>query len=318
MIVGYHASHEQFGPDLLRDCVIAAERAGFDAAMCSDHLAPWGARQGESGFAWAWLGAVLQATSLPLGVVTAPGYRYHPAVIAQAVATVELMFPGRFWAALGSGEAVNEHVTALPWPAKPDRDRAWEATARSIRELLRGQVVTALDPPRIDRARVWSLPPSPPPLLAAAVSPAAAARAAGWADGLITVAPQPDPPERVLAAFRDAGGRGRAVLQVHVCLAESESLALAAARDQWRHSAVPADRVWDLALPEEFDAHPAPDDDALRSAVVIDTDAGQLAERILDLARGFDEVQLHQVARDQLAFIDRAGSELLPALRSAA
>ena len=79
----------------------AAEQAGFTAAMCSDHFSPWSARQGESGFAWSWLGAALATTSLPFGVVNAPGQRYHPAIIAQASATLASMFPGRFWAALG-------------------------------------------------------------------------------------------------------------------------------------------------------------------------------------------------------------------------
>ena len=103
---------------------MAAEAAGFEAAMCSDHLAPWSERQGHSGHAWSWLGAALHATGSPMGVVTAPGQRYHPAVTAQAIATLGEMFPGRFWAALGSGEALNEHVTGDRWPAKPTRRAA--------------------------------------------------------------------------------------------------------------------------------------------------------------------------------------------------
>src|SRR5215210_5938563 len=119
--IGFHAAHEQIGPrQLLRD-VCHAEAVGFSAAMCSDHLAPWSERQGESGNAWVWLGAALQATSLPLGVVTAPGQRYHPAVHAQAIATAAEMFPERFWVALGSGENLNEHVTGQPWPPKAER-----------------------------------------------------------------------------------------------------------------------------------------------------------------------------------------------------
>lgn len=98
-----------------------AERAGFRAAMCSDHFHPWSERQGQSGFAWAWLGAALQATALPFGVVNAPGQRYHPAVIAQAAATLAEMFPNRFWLALGSGQLLNEHVTGDKWPRKSKR-----------------------------------------------------------------------------------------------------------------------------------------------------------------------------------------------------
>ena len=103
-VIGFHNSHEQVHPaDLLR-AVQHAEQVGFTAAMCSDHLEPWNERQGHSGFAWSWLGAALQATRLPFGVVNAPGQRYHPAIIAQAISTLTEMYPGRFWTALGTGE----------------------------------------------------------------------------------------------------------------------------------------------------------------------------------------------------------------------
>src|SRR3954471_12568616 len=107
-LIGYHASHEQFAPDELLAHVVAAEEAGFKAAKSSDHFHPWSERQGQSGFAWTWLGAAMHATSLPFGMISAPGYRYHPAVLAQAAATASVMFPDRFWLALGSGEAINE------------------------------------------------------------------------------------------------------------------------------------------------------------------------------------------------------------------
>lgn len=102
-------SHEQTHPRALLPAVQQAEAAGFGAAMSSDHFSPWSSRQGHSAFAWSWLGAALQATSLPFGVVNAPSQRYHPAIIAQAIATLGAMDPGRFWAALGGGEASNEH-----------------------------------------------------------------------------------------------------------------------------------------------------------------------------------------------------------------
>src|ERR671914_939089 len=117
-VVGFHASHEQISPSRLLAAVNNAEAAGFTHAMCSDHFSPWSERQGESGFAWSWLGAALQATSMPFGVVNAPGQRYHPAIIAQAIGTLAAMYPGRFWAALGTGEASNEHITGDRWPRK--------------------------------------------------------------------------------------------------------------------------------------------------------------------------------------------------------
>ena len=114
-VIGVHASHEQVHVRAAGRRA-ARRRVGFTAAMCSDHFSPWGSSQGQSGFAWSWLGAALQATRLPFGVVNAPGQRYHPAVIAQAVGTLEAMFPGRFWVALGTGEASNEHITGGGWP----------------------------------------------------------------------------------------------------------------------------------------------------------------------------------------------------------
>src|SRR6188508_1787327 len=137
-VIGFHASHEQVHPTKLLDAVIHAEQAGFTAAMCSDHIAPWSERQGHSAFAWSWLGAALQATSLPFGIVNAPGQRYHPAIIAQATATLGAMYPGRFWAALGTGEASNEHITGGGWPRKEARNARLAECVEVIRALHRG------------------------------------------------------------------------------------------------------------------------------------------------------------------------------------
>ena len=120
--IGFHAGQEQHSPSALLRYTLRAQQAGFTTASCSDHLHPWSERQGHSGFSWSWLGGALQATSLPIGVVCAPGGRYHPAIVAQAVATLLEMFPGRFWIAVGSGESLNEVVTGEPWPEKPVRN----------------------------------------------------------------------------------------------------------------------------------------------------------------------------------------------------
>ena len=112
--IGYHASHEQFSPGDLLELVKSAEQAGFVCAMSSDHFHPWSERQGQSGYAWSWLGAALEGTRLPFGVISAPGWRYNPAVLAQAAATLCQMYPGRFWMALGSGEAINVHMFTKP------------------------------------------------------------------------------------------------------------------------------------------------------------------------------------------------------------
>jgi G6PDH family F420-dependent oxidoreductase len=201
---GIHASHEQIPPADLLSAVIAAERAGFDAAMCSDHFSPWSERQGQSAFAWSWLGAALQATNLSFGVVNAPGQRYHPAIIAQAIGTLGAMFPGRFWAALGTGEFSNEHITGGDWPRKEVRNARLRESVDVIRDLLAGETVTRDGLITVDRARLWTRPETPPPLVGAAVSTATAEWCAEWADGLVTVNAPEQHLREMIAAYRSA------------------------------------------------------------------------------------------------------------------
>ncbi|WP_345752611.1 TIGR03885 family FMN-dependent LLM class oxidoreductase [Microbacterium rhizophilus] len=319
---GYHCSHEQIPPSRLLRHAVSAQEAGFDAAMCSDHLAPWLPEQGHSGYAFSWLGAALQATSLPFGMVTAPGQRTHPVTTAQALATLAEMNPGRFWAALGSGEALNEHVTGDAWPDKETRERRLRECVDVIRALLAGEEVTHHGLVRVDRARIWSLPAEPPALVAAAVSAESAAEHAAWADGLITVGCDPRAAQAVLQAYRDAGGRGPARLQVHLALASTDDEALAMARRDWRNGAVPAPDCWDIALPDDFARRAdAATDEQLRAGIIVSADPSVHRDRIAELADvGFDAVMLHQVGAapaDQEAFIDTFGERVLPELRSA-
>ncbi len=314
---GFHASHEQLAPDALLDALRHAEAVGFAAGMCSDHFAPWSERQGQSGHAWAWLGAALATTALPMGVVTAPGQRYHPAITAQAAATLEQMHPGRFWLALGSGQALNEHITGERWPAKEERLLRLEECVAVLRGLFDGETVSHDGRIRVDRARLWSRPATPPPLLAAAVTPPTAARAAAWADGLITIN-QPDEGQKAtLAAYRDAGGRGPAVLQVHVSWAADRETALGIAHDQWREPAMGGDVAWDLPLPEHFE-HAArftrPAD--VEQSVHVSADLGEHAAWLARQSElGFDRVMVHHVGQDQRRFLDAFGAHVLPELR---
>ncbi|QNO38211.1 TIGR03885 family FMN-dependent LLM class oxidoreductase [Protaetiibacter sp. SSC-01] len=316
-VVGFHASHEQAPPSELLEAVQRAEEVGFDAAMCSDHWAPWSERQGHSGYSWSWLGAALATTRLPFGVVTAPGQRAHPAIVAQAIATLGELFPGRFWAALGSGENVNEHITGDPWPDKPFRDARLDESADIIRRLLGGETVDADGTVRVHEARLWSVPEVAPRLFGAAIGPQTAARLAGWADGLITAVQEPDALRAVIAAYRDAGGRGPVALQVHYSWAETDDEALAIAHDQWRHGILTPPALWDIATPEEFDRrsdHAAPDDTA--GHVFVSSDPEAHLERLLSLAElGFDELYLHHVGRAQEPMLTVFGREVLPALK---
>ncbi|MCU1571230.1 MAG: class F420-dependent oxidoreductase [Naasia sp.] len=315
-VLGFHASHEQIPPgDLLR-AVQQAEEVGFGAAMCSDHVAPWSERQGESGFAWSWLGAAMQATTIPFGVVNAPGQRYSPVMIAQAAATLESMYPGRLWVALGSGENVNEHITGDPWPPKDVRNARLRECADIIRALFAGEEVTHHGLVTVDRARLWTRPDSPPPFLGAAVSEETARWLGGWTDGLITIYQPGDALPRMLEAYREAGGGGRLVLQVHLSYAPDERDALELAHDQWRTNSLKPPTTWDLAMPSEFDeatAEVQPDD--LRSSVLISSDPGRFVDWLGDLLPlGFDEIHLHHVGRHQDEFLDVFGERVLPQL----
>jgi probable non-F420 flavinoid oxidoreductase len=313
--IGFHASHEQVSPSGLLRAITSAEAAGFDAAMCSDHLAPWGERQGHSGHAWSWLGAALQATRLSLGVVTAPGQRYHPAVIAQAIATLAEMFPGRFWAALGSGEALNEHVTGDRWPNKADRDARLLECVEVIRALLRGEEVTHDALVRVDRARVWSLPETPPALIGAAVSKETAGLVGTWADGLITVARPLDTLRPVVDAFREAGGDDKTVLlQTHIAWAEDETTAVAIAHEQWRTNVFGDALTWDLELPSQFDdaaRYVRPED--VCGPVMVSADPSRHVEWLQELQElRPDAIYLHHVGAEQERFIDVFGERVLP------
>ena len=316
--IGWHASHEQIAPSRLLEDARLAEQAGFETGMSSDHFSPWSERQGESGFVWSWLGAALACTSLPFRVVNAPGQRYHPAIIAQAMATLEEMFPGRLWVCLGSGEASNEHITGDRWPPKPIRNARLLECVEVIRALLRGEEVTHEGLVTVDRARLWTRPAAPPPLLGAAVSEETARWVGGWADGLATIHQPREQLERVVAAFREGGGEGKPmVLQAHVSWAPEESEALRIAHDQWRTNLFDPPVCWDVATVEEFDAlarDVTPDD--VRAKVLVSSDLEQHVQWLRELAQlGFDEIALHHVGEDLDPFIDAFGEHVLPALR---
>lgn len=318
--LGYHASHEQFAPRELLALVQLAERAGFSAAMCSDHFYPWSDRQGQSGFAWSWLGAALQATSLPFGVVSTPGWRYHPAVLAQAGATLAQMYPGRFWVALGSGEALNEQITGECWPSKQDRNRRLQECVTVIRALWAGETVTHQGLVRVEEAWLYTRPDTPPLIIGAALTPETARWLGGWADGLITVNKPREQLRQIVASFREGGGAGKPLyLQVHLSYARSQDEAYASAHDQWRANVLPSSVLAELRLPAQFDAaaeHLRPAD--LEPGVRISNDVQQhLAWLQDDVELGFSQLCLHNVGRNQQEFIEVFGAQVLPLLAAA-
>jgi probable non-F420 flavinoid oxidoreductase len=315
--IALHCSHEQIPPSRLLGAVRRAQEAGFGAGMSSDHFSPWSERQGESGFAWSFLGAALATTDLPFGVVNAPGQRYHPAIVAQAAATLAEMFPERLWIALGTGEASNEHITGAPWPPKDERNARLRECVDVMRALFAGEEVSHRGRVVVDRARLYTLPAHPPPLLGAAVSEATARWAGSWADGLATVNASADRLRRMIDAYRDGGGGGRLVLQVHLSWAPTEEEALRIAHDQWRTNVFQPPVCWDLELPADFDAVAAyvrPED--VRRTVLVSSDLSRHVEWLQQLAElGFDDIALHHVGQDLDPFIDAFGEHVLPRLQ---
>lgn len=315
--IGYHASHEQFPPSLLLNLVQQAQEAGFDSAMCSDHFHPWSETQGESGFAWSWLGSALQATSLTMGTVCAPGQRYHPAVIAQAAATLSEIYPGRLWVALGSGQALNEHITGDRWPTKEERNDRLLESVEVMRALWRGETVTHRGSVVVEDAKLYTRPLAPPMIVGAALTPETARWVGSWADALITISHPPDVLREVIDAFRAGGGAGKPVLvQAQLSYAPTYDEALAVAHEQWATNIFDSAVLSDLRMPADFTAAAAfvmPADVA--RSVIVSADTAEHVDRIQELIEfDIDEILLHNVHSDQQSFIRDFGTRVLPEL----
>lgn len=313
--IGYQASHEQFKPSELIKYAIQAESAGFKCINSSDHFHPWSERQGESGFSFAWLGAAMQATNIPFGVVCSPGQRYHPAIVAQAAATLEEMFPKRFWLTIGSGEALNGLITGEKWPSKSDRNLCLLECATIIRRLFNGETVSHHGSVIVEGAKLYTRPNNPPLLLCAAVSKETAAWAATWADGLLTVQKPYLELKEVVDAFQQNGGMGKPMfLKVQLSYAKTDEEALSGAYDQWRTNIFQGGLLGDLPTPAHFDEASSlvkPAD--LYQSVRISSDlAKHIAWLREDVRLGFQKIILHNVNRDQELFIKNFGKEVIP------
>jgi G6PDH family F420-dependent oxidoreductase len=318
--IGYTLMGEQTGPSQLVDHAVAAEDAGFDFAVASDHYFPWLEEQGHSPFVWSVLGAVAHATSrLPLMTyVTCPIIRYHPAVIAQAAATVQLLSDGRFTLGLGAGENLNEHVVGGGWPGVDVRHRMLREAIEVIRELWTGEYVTHDgDFYELDSAKLWDMPDKQPPL-GVAVSGSRSCELAGeLADVMIAVEPNAD----LGKMFDTAGGRGKPrVGQVALCYDTDTDAAVQRAHEQFRWFGGGWKVNAELPGPSAFAAaskNVRPSDVA--EHIPCGPDVKRHVEAVQQFVdAGFTHVALIQIGGDQQQpFIQWAKDELLPALRSA-
>jgi G6PDH family F420-dependent oxidoreductase len=317
---GYTLMTEQTGPRDLVNYAIAAERAGFDFEVCSDHYSPWLMSQGHAPYAWSVLGAVAQATSrVELATyVTCPIIRYHPAVVAQKATTLQLLSEGRFILGLGSGENLNEHITGEGWPPVAQRQDMLVEAATIIRELQSGELVTwEGDYFRIDSARLWDAPDGGVPIAIAVSGEKSIGQFAPLADHLIAVEPEP---ELIKAWDREKGSKTRKIGQLPICWDPDEQRAIKRAHDQFRWFGGGWAVNADLPTPAGFEGASKfvrPEDVAQQIPCGPDLDAVVEAVKPY-LEAGFTDVAVVQVGDEgQSEFLDQAAKPLLEKLRAA-
>jgi coenzyme F420-dependent glucose-6-phosphate dehydrogenase len=316
--IGYQLSSEEHRPQDLVRYARMAEEHGFTFATISDHFHPWTDAQGQSPFVWTVIGAISQATrELELGTwVTCPTMRVHPAIIAQASATVAAMMPGRFFLGVGTGENLNEHIVAQGWPETEVRQARLEEAIAIIRLLWEGgnkshhgRYFT------VENARLYTLPEAPPPLLVAVGGPRSAELAGRVGDGLIATGPEAE----AIREFNAAGGRGKPRYgSVTVCWAKDEAAARKTAHRIWPTAAMESSTSWELPLPQHFeDVAKLVTEDAVAETIVCGPQPERHLEAIAKYAEaGFDHVCVHQVGPDQEGFFRFYSREVLPRLGS--
>ena len=319
MRFGYTLMTEQSGPRQLVDYAVAAEEAGFDFEVSSDHYSPWLMSQGHAPYAWTVLGAVAQATSrVELATyVTCPIIRYHPAVVAQKAATLQLLSEGRFLLGLGSGENLNEHITGEGWPPVAQRQDMLVEAATVIRELFSGELVTwEGDYFRVDSARLWDAPDGGVPIGIAVSGEKSVSRFAPLADHLIAV----EPDDEVIKAWdQEKSGSSRKIGQIPICWDPDEERAIERAHQQFRWFGGGWAVNADLPTPAGFEGASQfvrPED------VAEQIPCGPDLDKIVEAAQpfqqaGFTDLAFVQVGDEgQSAFLEQAAKRLLEKLRA--
>jgi G6PDH family F420-dependent oxidoreductase len=320
---GYTLMTEQSGPRELVRYAVAAEAAGFDFLVSSDHFSPWLTSQGHAPYAWAVLGAVTQVTSrVELATyVTCPTMRYHPAVIAQKSATLQILSDGRFILGLGAGENLNEHVIGEGWPSVDARQDMLEEAIAIIRALHTGELTTWHGSYfRVDSARIWDLPDNPVPLGLAVSGGKSLERFAPLGDHLIAVQPQRELVSGWDAARGAKANASRKIGQIPICWDPDPDVAIAKAHDQFRWFGGGWSVNADLPTPAGFTAASQfvrPEDVAKSIPCGPDLDA--IVDAVSSYwTAGFSDIALVQVGDEgQDRFLEEAAEPLLDKLRSA-
>jgi G6PDH family F420-dependent oxidoreductase len=313
MRIGCVLASEEFGPRDLVAQAVRAEQAGFSGLWISDHYHPWVDAQGHSPFVWATIGAVAQATDLPLGTgVTCPTVRIHPAVLAQAAATASILLDGRFTFGVGSGEALNEHVLGDRWPGADERIEMLEEAIEVMRALWTGEVVHHRGRHyTVEHARIYDLPDSPPPVLVSGFGPKATSMAARVADGFVTTTPDPE----LIGQYRGEDGRGVVQAGAKVCFGPSESEAVKTVHRLWPTEQLPGELSQVLPTPEHFmqASELVTEQQIADSPVPCGPDLDRHVEALRRYEQaGVDELYVQQVGPLQDAFFDTWAPAVLP------
>lgn len=317
--IGYKLSTEGFAPQEIIRQAVRAEAAGFDFVEISDHFHPWLEEQGHSGFTWSILGAIAAKTEhvgLVTGV-TCPSMRYHPAIIAQAAATMALISDGRFTLGVGAGENLNEHITGEGWPAARIRHRMLREALEIIRLLWQGGY-HSYDGEflSLEDAQVFDLPGTLPEIVVASSGQASVSIAAELGDGLFATEPRPELVEQYTAK----GGTGVRFAEVPLAFAPSATDAAAAVLEKERWFATGWPVMSELPNPVNFDAASA----TVREEDVLEQFAcGPDVERHLEVVAqfrdaGFDHLVLNNAGPDPDAFLEFFPEQLRPRLGNAA
>jgi len=311
--IGYAISSEEHEPTAIVRHAQLAENAGFGYAFISDHYHPWLDAQGHSPFVWSVIGGIATATeNLRLGTgVTCPTVRIHPAIIAQAAATSAAMMDGRFFLGVGTGEALNEHITGERWPETEVRQEMLEEAVEIIRLLWQGgnQSYHGIHY-TVENARLYTLPEGEIPIVVAASGPESAELAGRIGDGFVSTAPD----QKVVEAYAKSGGKGPRYAQMTVCWGEDEAKALEMAHTIWPNSGLPGELSQELPTPAHFEqAVTLVTPEMIAESISIGPDPAKYHASIEKYAKaGFDHVYIHQIGPDQEGFIRFAEREILP------
>jgi G6PDH family F420-dependent oxidoreductase len=317
MRVGYFLSSEEFGPAELLDQARMAEQAGFHGFWISDHFHPWSEAQGQSPFVWSMVGALSQATTLPVTTsVTCPTVRLHPAVVAQAVATSAVLHGGRFQLGVGTGEALNEHIFGDPWPEAEVRLERLEEAVELMRKLWAGGFVNHRGKHyTVQNARIYTLPDQPPKVYVSGFGRRSVELAARIGDGYISTKPDP----ALVRRFREHGGDGKPTQAgFKACYAADVEQATKIAYERWRSDALPGELNQVLPSPRHFEQ--------VGKLVTADMVTGLFAlgpdpHRMLSMIKqfqqaGYDEVYVANIGPYYREFFELFSREVLPALGS--